>query len=105
HRVPPCRGHYTSADCGFILRLLATPPDESSYLFNDPAASEILALSLHDALPISSARADTPAWPGRPTEGRGPWSSRSSAWSWTRSEEHTSELQSLTNLACRLLLA
>src|ERR1019366_10602346 len=23
---------------------------------------------------------------------------------WTRSEEHTSELQSLTNLACRLLL-
>src|SRR5258706_4295718 len=25
-------------------------------------------------------------------------------WEWLRSEEHTSELQSLTNLVCRLLL-
>src|SRR5438093_7666735 len=25
-------------------------------------------------------------------------------WLWARSEEHTSELQSLTNLVCRLLL-
>src|SRR5438046_10739448 len=29
---------------------------------------------------------------------------RSNCWSWRRSEEHTSELQSLTNLVCRLLL-
>src|SRR5262249_59674149 len=28
----------------------------------------------------------------------------SSLWAWLRSEEHTSELQSLTNLVCRLLL-
>src|SRR5437016_11909358 len=30
--------------------------------------------------------------------------SAASAWRWCRSEEHTSELQSLTNLVCRLLL-
>src|SRR5438046_3734982 len=39
----------------------------------------------------------------RPPRGRsyGPWDSRPIAF---RSEEHTSELQSLTNLVCRLLL-
>src|SRR5438093_9434953 len=31
-------------------------------------------------------------------------STRPSRWSASRSEEHTSELQSLTNLVCRLLL-
>src|SRR5437016_7041979 len=38
--------------------------------------------------------------PGAPPAGRG----SSSVASPTRSEEHTSELQSLTNLVCRLLL-
>src|SRR5437899_9601446 len=35
---------------------------------------------------------------GHPTNGQ------LSAWSWDRSEEHTSELQSLRHLVCRLLL-
>src|SRR5258706_1590729 len=34
----------------------------------------------------------------------GNWPSRSTAVAISRSEEHTSELQSLTNLVCRLLL-
>src|SRR5438046_6618954 len=71
------------------------------FFFNDPAPTKIYTLSLHDALPISS----------RPPMKRTRGSTRrksSAAWSdscfWVRSEEHTSELQSLTNLVCRLLL-
>src|SRR6266545_7972421 len=62
------------------------------FFFNDTATTEIYTLSLHDALPISP-RADRPPRPARP---RGPWRGRS--------EEHTSELQSLAYLVCRLLL-
>src|SRR5260221_4935106 len=67
----------------------------SFFFFNDTATTEIYTLSLHDALPISRAL------PG----GRGsalrfsPPRSR-----WDRSEEHTSELQSHSDLVCRLLL-
>src|SRR2546430_15369468 len=95
------------------------------FFFNDTATTEIYTLSLHDALPIcltslflSSARTAgflstrfptlriftsltpgtiafwrimTRAMSGRVTER-------------TRSEEHTSELQSQSNLVCRLLL-
>src|SRR5437016_10541870 len=43
----------------------------------------------------------TSAWAGSI---RLPLSSRIFAIGWRRSEEHTSELQSLTNLVCRLLL-
>src|SRR5471030_3505686 len=63
------------------------------FFFNDTATTEIYTLSLHDALPIS--RVHTVAGQYRP---RG-WTD------WTqRSEEHTSELQSLRHLVCRLLL-
>src|SRR5437899_5344134 len=67
-------------------------------------------LSLHDALPISRAHS-------RPTNPPAPQSSTRDATSTTlsaktapvaegtpRSEEHTSELQSLRHLVCRLLL-
>src|SRR6266404_8532008 len=66
----------------------------SFFFFNDTATTEIYTLSLHDALPIlmdhlgirdmpiTSVRQDVPS----------------------RSEEHTSELQSLAYLVCRLLL-
>src|SRR5438034_10504755 len=71
-----------------------------SFFFNDPATTEIYTLSLHDALPISSARRP----PGRaPIHARGaprPRSRRAPP----RSEEHTSELQSHSDLVCRLLL-
>src|SRR5438093_13325283 len=68
------------------------------FFFNDTATTEIYTLSLHDALPISART--PPRWPRRPAARRGP-RARSSC---PRSEEHTSELQSLTNLVCRLLL-
>src|SRR5262249_61448705 len=88
-------------------------------------------LSLHDALPISSARllsrseirSCRTAITGCPITGNRPRRSKNSSLStWptccsligssricgrekkARSEEHTSELQSLTNLVCRLLL-
>src|SRR5574341_2508582 len=64
------------------------------FFFNDTATTEIYTLSLHDALPISS-------WAGRSwVTGRG-WRGAARPG---RSEEHTSELQSPTNLVCRLLL-
>src|SRR5690606_39665931 len=93
---------------------------------DDPAASEISSLSLHDALPIFHAE--------RPASSPRPWGCFSTspliAWIDTvfptsvgvflkryrdgtqavrlphvrgRSEEHTSELQSRANLVCRLL--
>src|SRR5260370_16518491 len=69
------------------------------FFFNDTATTEIYTLSLHDALPISpSARR---SWHRRWCSCRKP---RSSAACATRSEEHTSELQSHLNIVCRLLL-
>src|SRR5215475_3863775 len=65
----------------------------SFFFFNDTATTEIYTLSLHDALPISIA----PDWCCRRIA-----STRRLPQS--RSEEHTSELQSRENLVCRLLL-
>src|SRR5438045_8042835 len=66
-----------------------------------PSTPEIYTLSLHDALPISrnlrrasSANRKTPPRPSRSIR----FALR------RRSEEHTSELQSLRHLVCRLLL-
>src|ERR1019366_10822556 len=72
-------------------------PPAIFFFFNDTAPTEIYTLSLHDALPLCAT---------------GPGGSRHLSDSTTfsgytfgyRSEEHTSELQSLTNLVCRLLL-
>src|SRR5688572_32090296 len=41
---------------------------------------------------------------GNKTHGQARWSRRGRDRRWTRSEEHTSELQSQSNLVCRLLL-
>src|SRR5438093_4837333 len=68
------------------------------FFFNDTPTTEIYTLSLHDALPISLQARDS-------LQDRGPRScSRYTSGLGVRSEEHTSELQSLTNLVCRLLL-
>src|SRR5260370_27651256 len=68
------------------------------FFFNDTATTEIYTLSLHDALPISFTSADgdhnVTFSPDR----------KYYVDSWSRSEEHTSELQSHLNLVCRLLL-
>src|SRR5256885_10702085 len=72
------------------------------FFFNDTATTEIYTLSLHDALPISTIASNRR---GRKKEmrGRGCPSMKGSICA-TRSEEHTSELQSPCNLVCRLLL-
>src|SRR5262249_62135967 len=86
-----------------FLHLSLPPFRFFSFFFNDTATTEIYTLSLHDALPIftiskslfifcfylGNFQVNVPA-PVLATL--------------TRSEEHTSELQSLTNLVCRLLL-
>src|SRR2546426_6636334 len=76
------------------------------FFFNDTATTEIYTLSLHDALPISLSR---DAWIS--SSATRPWTSGSAGSSSarirpsrSRSEEHTSELQSPCNLVCRLLL-
>src|SRR5438093_4481747 len=76
-----------------------------------PGTAEIYPLSLHDALPILPQRpgprpagGDVPQ-PGRPVVPAGQKRAAVGADGQPpRSEEHTSELQSLTNLVCRLLL-
>src|SRR5262249_56689815 len=78
-----------------------------SFFFTDPATPEIYTLSLHDALPIfrqsyRECRRRAPAMVIFDRECGaviGAHYHRAA-----RSEEHTSELQSLTNLVCRLLL-
>src|SRR5207249_8391506 len=82
-----------------------------------PSTPQIYTLSLHDALPISRSSSTRSSMPCR---ARCPACSNSAAYArlgpaWTRrsaadnrpisrSEEHTSELQSRFDLVCRLLL-
>src|SRR5438046_6818025 len=87
------------------------------FFFNHSATTQIYTLSLHDALPISFGKQGETIVAGLlfPLLGRlvqdlivregmrvGPGHVR--VHQGGRSEEHTSELQSLTNLVCRLLL-
>src|SRR2546425_7096468 len=100
------------------------------FFFNDTATTEIYTLSLHDALPISQHCAASGMKITRSTGIARSIRSGGSAirWAWSRwqggsyatvtssgaparvrdvserSEEHTSELQSLAYLVCRLLL-
>src|SRR2546430_12510822 len=76
------------------------------FFFNDTATTEIYTLSLHDALPILQ-QVLAPAIDLEIRElGHGGQSSRrlDGVTQDDRSEEHTSELQSQSNLVCRLLL-
>src|SRR3712207_9248632 len=91
------------------------------FFFNDTATTEIYTLSLHDALPIyleverrAQLREEhvgvvgpppAAAWPGSiaASSGRRTGSTPRSCPP-SRSEEHTSELQSRQYLVCRLLL-
>src|SRR2546430_17067684 len=89
--------------CDIAVGSSTCPRVSFFFFFNDTATTEIYTLSLHDALPISfpqqeiaqtllAASADEQVHVRRVAE-----QSR-------RSEEHTSELQSQSNLVCRLLL-
>src|SRR2546430_13524511 len=82
------------------------------FFFNDTATTEIYTLSLHDALPISRAILGLKTGASSKSARLAiltPWMVLIRNWSsaqyhpW-RSEEHTSELQSQSNLVCRLLL-
>src|SRR3712207_6879775 len=87
------------------------------FFFNDTATTEIYTLSLHDALPILHRFAEGQARRGalprsarqsvsrlrRDADGR-PRRHQEQDRSGSRSEEHTSELQSRQYLVCRLLL-
>src|SRR5436190_6622092 len=71
------------------------------FFFTDTATTEIYTLSLHDALPISSRGGRRPTAGATPDDPRR--DDRRAARA-PRSEEHTSELQSHSDLVCRLLL-
>src|SRR5262249_61205740 len=93
------------------LALPLPPPSSYFFFFNHTATTEIYTLSLHDALPISAPSRSRlapsgvrgPRGAGRFVRGTPERASRTRSRE-PRSEEHTSELQSLTNLVCRLLL-
>src|SRR5687767_15413392 len=99
------------------------------FFFNDPATTEIYTLSLHDALPISCrvhvegpVGLDSDPHLSRGSKGRNVGTEQTEQTkkhrdlrvtlrcptyhhaAGSRSEEHTSELQSLAYLVCRLLL-
>src|ERR1019366_10549706 len=90
-----------------VLRLAADASIQSCdrtnlFFFNDTETTEIYPLSLHDALPISLSKRAPSRRRGQPGRRSGVIPRPRSCGE--RSEEHTSELQSLTNLVCRLLL-
>src|SRR2546427_8625720 len=91
------------------------------FFFNDTATTEIYTLSLHDALPISAAFTELGDDPsvrvivlaseyekyfsvGADLTMLGSIDRGAPDAADQRSEEHTSELQSQSNLVCRLLL-
>src|SRR5438046_3409754 len=80
-------------------------PRLSSSGVAEPAPSHTYTLSLHDALPISYGHggAGVPRVEQRERVHTEALRKRGQERE-DRSEEHTSELQSLTNLVCRLLL-
>src|SRR5262249_60840142 len=104
---PPPSSHPIS----LLDRLISSPP-LSFFFFNHTATTAIYTLSLHDALPIyltmqqlgclfGISHAAAHRVMSRLAE---PLAKLMTRWAAARSEEHTSELQSLTNLVCRLLL-
>src|SRR5262249_61833947 len=103
-----------SSNIYLVLIPPSTVSDTTLFFFTSMSRTPILTLSLHDALPIFHGRTRA-----QPRGARGPahhlrvqqrGDDRAAARRRhgldvrSRSEEHTSELQSLTNLVCRLLL-
>src|SRR5262249_60891946 len=84
----------------FFSHFLSSNPFPISlfFFFNNTPPPDISPLSLHDALPICPHSGD------RLCSSTSLVSYSVSHETCHRSEEHTSELQSLTNLVCRLLL-
>ena len=76
------------------------------FFFNDTATTEIYTLSLHDALPISILFVRFTISDGDPPPSCFFFLEKRCGifFELRRSEEHTSELQSHSDLVCRLLL-
>src|SRR6266478_2661223 len=97
--------HYSCMMSGSILLLLTLEALLVKiavlffFFFNDTATTEIYTLSLHDALPIGGNDEVLAALAQHVGE-----VDQQDAVRDHRSEEHTSELQSQSNLVCRLLL-
>src|SRR5438034_614106 len=95
---------------------LARRPNLLAFVFREAATPEAYPLSLHDALPILGIPQGPPRTRRAPRRCRAPRSGRGdraqgpgaarphSRHRLVRSEEHTSELQSHSDLVCRLLL-
>src|SRR2546429_4884157 len=81
-----------------LYRQRTRQPVSHFFFFNDTATTEIYTLSLHDALPISIGICALDGVAMRTLRRSSTFSRKS------RSEEHTSELQSRLHLVCRLLL-
>src|SRR5262249_59996026 len=95
---PPPASLPSSPPPSTSFSVLSLPSFLLFFFFNDTATTEIYTLSLHDALPIlARAIAASP-------QSAHLYITRGLLRLQDRSEEHTSELQSLTNLVCRLLL-
>src|SRR5206468_11017678 len=84
--------YFILCDLCYIFRLHV-------FFFNDPATTEIYTLSLHDALPIYQQALHHDLLSDHPFRDL----ARDTLCQ-HRSEEHTSELQSRSDLVCRLLL-
>src|SRR5258708_38230407 len=82
------------------------PPSFFFFFFNDTATTEIYTLSLHDALPIYwfAAGISNQTLFGTTAPSQANVMRQFRLATNSRSEEHTSELQSPDHLVCRLLL-
>src|SRR5205814_8634609 len=85
--------------CQFHFRMQRSRRLSSYFFYTVTTHPEIFTLSLHDALPIW--RHGT--YGGNTCSSAGCWNQAPASVA-ARSEEHTSELQPLRHLVCRLLL-
>src|SRR5206468_9126783 len=101
--APTTRDTFSQTHIPYSPTNTSPSPTHISFFFTDTATTQIYTLSLHDALPISPHAVlrdvleilpvDQDAAPRHVVEAEQ-----------QRSEEHTSELQSRSDLVCRLLL-
>src|SRR2546430_5768729 len=92
--------------CSVFFRMVCVLLCFFFFFFNDTATTEIYTLSLHDALPILIGFLEDLACLVLHVRVKNQliWGLACLVIYWSRSEEHTSELQSQSNLVCRLLL-
>src|SRR5699024_12850047 len=99
--TPVARFSPSSRPCRpVIVRRPPTSSPSPSFFLNAPAPTALYTLSLHDALPIYLVVLDLP----RSRDHIAAVRTFEGSVEGSRSEEHTSELQSRFDLVCRLLL-